>query len=124
LAAIDAVDNQFMGLVNHVTEFDMDAYTNPGSCWTSQTNCEADIGPTPPPELLAAQAQKMRDLFDGFRARPSVTSVTTWGVVDSDSWLNFAPVERFNYPLLFDRDGEPKPAFFAITDETYEIPDS
>jgi endo-1,4-beta-xylanase len=122
LAAIDAVDNQFMGLVNHVTEFDMDVYTNPGSCWTSQTNCEPDIGPTPPPELLAAQAQKMRDIFDGLRARPSVTSVTTWGVVDSDSWLNFAPIERFNYPLLFDRDGEPKPAFFAITDESYEIP--
>ena len=121
LAAIDAVDNQFMGLVNHVTEFDMDVYTNPGSCWTNQTGCEADIGPTPPAALLAAQAQKMRDIFDGLRTRPSVESVTTWGVIDSDSWLNSAPIERFNYPLLFDRAGEPKPAFFAITDADYVI---
>lgn len=121
LEAIDDVDNQFMGLVNHITEFDMDVYTNPGSCWSDQTGCEADVGPTPSAALLAAQAQKMRDLFNGFQARPSVTSVTTWGVVDSDSWLNTAPIERFNYPLLFDRDGEPKPAFFAITDDDYVI---
>jgi len=63
----------------------------------------------------------MRELFDGFRARPSVESVTTWGVIDSDSWLNTSPIERFNYPLLFDRDGNPKPALYAITDPDYEI---
>lgn len=124
LGAIDAVDNQFMGLINHVTEFDLNAYENPGSCWESQTNCEPDIGPTPPPALLAEQARMIRELFNGLKARPSVTSVTTWGVIDSDNWLNFVPVERFNYPLLFNREGEPKPVFFAITDESYEIPDS
>jgi endo-1,4-beta-xylanase len=121
LGAIDAVDNQFFGLVNHVTELDLSAYQNPGSCWESGTNCEPDIGPNPPPELLATQARTMRQLFDGLRTRSSVTSVTTWGVIDSDNWLNFTPVERFNYPLLFDRAGEPKPSFFAITDENYVI---
>ena len=124
LGAIDDVDNQFMGLINHVTELDFSAYQNPGSCWETQTNCEPDIGPVPPPEILARQAQALRELFDGLRTRPSVTSVTSWGVIDSDNWLNFTPVERYNYPLLFDREGEPKPAFFAITDEIYEIPQS
>ena len=121
LQAIDDIDNEFMGLINHITELDMDVYTNPGSCWESQTNCEADVGPNPPAEILAAQAQKMRDLFNGFKARTSVESVTMWGVIDSDSWLNTAPIERFNHPLLFDRAGEPKPGFLAITDDDYVI---
>ena len=110
-----------MGLTNHVTELDLSSYQNPGSCWVSQTNCEPDIGPVPPPELLVSQAQKMRELFNGLKTRSSVTSVTTWGVIDSDNWLNFTPVERYNYPLLFDREGEPKPALFAITDDNYVI---
>ncbi len=122
LEAIDDVDNQFWGLVNHITEMDVNFYNNPGSCWETQTNCEADLGPTAPTDRLATQAQLLRDLFDGFEARSTVESVTMWGVVDSDSWLNDVPIERFNYPLLFDRDGNPKPAFLAITDDNYEIP--
>jgi len=36
-------------------------------------------------------------------------------VTDRDSWLNNWPVRgRTNYPLLFDRDGRPKPAFAAV----------
>jgi endo-1,4-beta-xylanase len=122
LEAIDDVDNQFLGLINHITEMDVNFYNNPGSCWETQTNCEADLGPVAPTDRLATQAQLMRDLFNGFVSRSSVESVTMWGVVDSDSWLNVVPVERFNYPLLLDRDGNPKPAFLAITDDNYEIP--
>ena len=122
LQAIDDVDNQFMGLENHATELDVNFYDNPGSCWTTQTDCPPDIGPEVPAEMLATQAELFRALFDGFRTRSSVTSVTTWGVSDGDSWLNFSPIERYNYPLLFDRDGEPKPALWAIIDPDYVIP--
>ena len=121
LGAIDAVDNEFMGLVNHVTEMDVNFYQDPGSCWETQTNCQPDIGPVAPDEMLADQARMLRTIFDGLVSKPSVESVSFWGVRDSDSWLNLLPVERFNYPLLFDRDGEPKPAFHAITDPNYEI---
>lgn len=121
LGAIDAVDNQFMGLTQHITELDLNAYQDPGTCWESQINCEADIGPVPPDALLLEQALKMRELFDGLEMRSSVTSVTTWGVIDSDSWLNRTPITRFNYPLFFDREGEPKPAFYAITNPSFEI---
>ena len=121
LAAIDAVDNEFMGLINHATEIDVSFYRDPGTCWQSGTNCLADLGPTPPTDLLAQQAQLLRDLFNGLTLRSSVESVSFWGVRDSDSWLNTSPVERFNYPLLFDRDGEPKPVFHAITDSNYQI---
>lgn len=122
LSAIDAVDNQFMGLINHVTELDVDFYNDPGSCWSSQTNCDPDLGAVAPANMLAAQAELLRNVYDGLRQRSSVESVTTWGVTDNESWLNRSPVERFNYPLLFDRDGEPKPAFWAIVDPDYVIP--
>ena len=72
--------------------------------------------------MLATQAQIFRDVFAGLRGRSSVTSVTTWGVTDNESWLNHAPAERYNFPLLFDREGEPKPAFWAIVNPDYVIP--
>lgn len=122
MQAIDTVDNQFMGLEQHITELDMDFYNDPGSCWDSQTNCDADLGPTPPPALLATQAEIFRAVYQGLQQRSSVTSVTTWGVTDNESWLNRRPIERFNYPLMFDRDGEPKPAFWAAVDPDYVIP--
>ena len=122
MQAIDAVDNQFMGLINHVTELDVDFYSDPGSCWSSQTNCDPDLGPVPPPAMLATQAEILRAVYAGLRERSSVTSVTTWGVTDNESWLNRSPAERFNYPLLFDRAGDPKPAFWAIVDPDYVIP--
>lgn len=121
LAAIDAVDNEFLGLINHATEIDVSFYRDPGECWQSQTNCLPDLGAVPPADLLAQQAQLMRDLFEGLALRSTVESVSFWGVRDSDSWLNTSPIARNNYPLLFDRDGEPKPVFHAITDPNYEI---
>lgn len=39
-----------------------------------------------------------------------ITRVTAWGVSDGDSWKNDFPVEgRTDYPLLFDRQYQPKP---------------
>jgi endo-1,4-beta-xylanase len=36
-------------------------------------------------------------------------------VTDGASWLNNFPIRgRVNYPLLFDRQGQPKPAFQAV----------
>lgn len=122
MQAIDTVDNQFMGLVQHITEMDVDFYNDPGSCWDSQTNCDPDLGPDAPVDMLATQARLMRDVFEGLRQRDSVTSVTTWGVTDNESWLNTSPTARYNFPLLFDREGEPKPAFWAVVDPDYEIP--
>lgn len=121
LSAIDAVDNQFGGLINHVTELDVSFYQDPGSCWESGINCDADIGETAPADMLAQQAQLMRSLFDGLKLRSSVESVSVWGVRDGDSWLNDVPAVRFNHPLLFDRDGEPKSAFEAITNANFVI---
>ena len=55
------------------------------------------------------------DLFTLFwKDRAVMSRVTLWGVMDGDSWLNNWPaVGRTSYPLLFDRSGKPKQAFFA-----------
>ncbi len=44
-----------------------------------------------------------------------ISSVTFWGVSDGYSWLNDWPVRgRTNYPLLFDRNHQPKTAFESV----------
>lgn len=69
-----------------------------------------------PPEVAAREAERYRQLFEMFlRHRDVIGRVTLWGVHDGDSWLNNFPIRgRTEYPLLFDRDGRAKPAFFAI----------
>ena len=49
------------------------------------------------------------------RHQDAIGRVTMWGIHDGRSWLNNFPVRgRTDYPLLFDRQGKPKPAFFAL----------
>ena len=121
LAAIDEVDAQFMGLINHITELDISVYNDPVSCFASQTGCAADYGHNIPQSAFDAQAQKYRDIYNGFVARPSITSVTTWGISDAHTWLNGYPVNRTNAPLLFDRERAAKKAFRAVVDTEFEI---
>jgi endo-1,4-beta-xylanase len=121
LASIDAMQEEFPDLITHVTEMDINMYTDPGSCFETGTNCLPDLGPNPPEDLLRQQAQIYRDVFDGLVQRPFVESVTIWGVTDGDSSANTNPTTRFNHPLLFDRQAEPKSSFFAITDPNFVI---
>lgn len=121
LAAIDAVDNRFANLENHITELDISVYSDPGSCFSNQIGCSPDYGNTIPATILRDLAQKYRDVFEGLMQRSTVTSVTTWGIADGQSWLNSFPVNRTNHPLLFDRNFDAKPSFRAITDSTYVI---
>lgn len=122
-AALQAVENLNSGLVNHVTELDVSLYADPGECYAQRTipPCLADVGTSPSQALLSAQALKYRALFDAFD-RPSVTSVTFWGVADDHTWLNGFPVNRTNHPLLFDRVGNPKWAFWAVVDTALAVP--
>jgi len=64
-------------------------------------------------------AKRYADLFRVYlKHHEAVTRVTFWGVTDADSWLNYWPVRgRTSYPLLFDRNGKPKPAFNAVIAE-------
>jgi len=69
------------------------------------------------PDAVQQQlARRYADLFAVFlKHRDVVNRVTLWGVTDADSWRNDWPVKgRTSYPLLFDRAGQPKPAFNAV----------
>ena len=63
-----------------------------------------------------ALANRYADLFSVYQKHHAdISRVTFWGVTDGDSWLNARG--RVNYPLLFDRAGKPKPAFFSVIDQ-------
>jgi endo-1,4-beta-xylanase len=69
-----------------------------------------------PVEVARKQADLYRQAFAMFlRHRKAIGRVTFWGSHDGGSWLNNFPIQgRTDYPLLFDRKGRPKPAFFAV----------
>ncbi len=56
------------------------------------------------------------ELFRLFlRYKNNISRITFWGVHDGQSWLNGWPIPgRTNYPLLFDRQLKPKPAFYQV----------
>jgi endo-1,4-beta-xylanase len=69
-----------------------------------------------PDAVQKAQAKRFADLFSLFLKHPDKFSrVTFWGVHDAQTWRSYLPVGgRAEYPLLFDRRCQPKPAVDAI----------
>jgi endo-1,4-beta-xylanase len=64
-------------------------------------------------QQLADDYEALFKLF--LKYHDKIERVTFWGVNDGQSWLNGWPVPgRTNYPLLFDRNFKPKPAFFKV----------
>lgn len=62
------------------------------------------------PEAEAKLAERYADIFKIYeKHKDKITRVTFWGLGDRNSWLNNFPVRgRTNYPLLFDRNLDPK----------------
>ncbi|MBK9137357.1 MAG: endo-1,4-beta-xylanase [Verrucomicrobia bacterium] len=76
-----------------------------------------------PPEILERQAEQYAQLFRLFRRYADVIArVSFWNLHDGQSWLNDFPWKRVNHPLLFDRVGQPKPAFDAVLKALRETP--
>ena len=105
-----------------ITELDIDVLP---SAWghTADVSLKveetAKLNPYPnglPDNIQQALTKRYADLFAVYwKHRDVVTRVTLWGVTDGQSWLNGWPVKgRTSYPLLFDRNGQPKPAFQAV----------
>lgn len=68
-----------------------------------------------PPDILQRQAEQYAQLFRIFRKhRDVIARVSFWNLHDGQSWLNNFPWRRVNHPLLFDRAGQPKPAYEAV----------
>jgi len=69
-----------------------------------------------PDSVATAWNDRMEAFFDLFlKHSDKITRVTLWGVTDNHSWKNNWPVRgRTDYPLLFDRNYQPKPVVGAI----------
>ena len=68
-----------------------------------------------PPEILQRQADQYAQLFRLFRKYSNViVRVSFWNLHDGQSLPNTFPWKRANHPLLFDREGKPKPAFNSV----------
>jgi endo-1,4-beta-xylanase len=62
------------------------------------------------------QTAQYKMVFETFRKyKGGITGVTFWNLSDRHSWLDNYPVKnRKTYPLLFDRDLKPKPAYREV----------
>jgi GH35 family endo-1,4-beta-xylanase len=106
-----------------ITELDVDVLprttaenTGDGSATAAGTAQSNPYQAGLPDEMQQKLATRHAELFNVFvQHRKVIGRVTFWGVTDGDSWLNNFPTRRrTNYPLLFDREGKPKPTFDAV----------
>ena len=69
-----------------------------------------------PADVQQQLSDRYAELFGIFhRKRDKLDRVAVWGVADDMSWKNGYPIPgRTNYPLLFDRERQPKPALEAV----------
>lgn len=119
------VDFAALGVDVMVTELEIDVlppafeYSGADVDMTAELRDELNPYADGLPDAVQNQlTDRYRDIFEMYlKHQDKLTRVTFWGVTDGDSWKNNWPVPgRTNYPLLFDRNGEPKPAYHAIVD--------
>ena len=93
-----------------ITELDIKTQTRgPRGADVSQVNRESTS------DANAAAAETQKKLADKYaeifsvllKHKKDITRVTFWGVYDKTSWIGGSP-------LLFDRNYQPKEAFFAV----------
>jgi len=119
-----------LGVKVMITELDLNLLPSPTKSQAAEISLNfalrAELNPYTnglPTTVQQQLAQRYADLFAVFvKHHDRVSRVTFWGVTDGDSWLNNWPVKgRTAYPLLFNRDGKPKPAFNAVI-QTSRLP--
>jgi endo-1,4-beta-xylanase len=112
-----------IGMKVMITELDINVLPNPWDYSGADVNTRFELkeGINPyttglPDSVSSRQAARYAELFRLFlNNRKTIERVTFWGVHDGQSWKNNWPVRgRTDYPLLFDRQLKPKPAFYAI----------
>ena len=109
------------GLKVMITELDIDVVPRRSGANVSERVTAGGSDPYAkgcPPEVLKRQGEQYAALFAIFQKHADkVSRVTFWGLDDGRSWLNNWPSKRTNYPLLWSRDVQPKPALEAVLAE-------
>src|SRR5262245_36725763 len=110
-----------LGVKLMITELDINVLPNPtgnqGADITRREERRKALDPYPdglPAEMQQKLADRYAEIFAVFhKHRDKLDRVTFWGIHDGQSWLSYWPMQRTNYPLLFDRQLKPKPAYDA-----------
>jgi len=112
-----------MGYTIAITELDVDVLPNPFDKAYADIAKRAEYKETmnPYPKGLPDSVQnqltaRYTDLFRIFlKYKDQIDWITFWGLHDGSSWKNNFPIfGRTNYPLLFDRNYQPKPAYYSV----------
>jgi endo-1,4-beta-xylanase len=118
-------DLEKLGIKVNITELDIDVlppasqYRGADISVNFELQSKLDPYKNGLPDTVQQQlAKRYADLFRVYlKHNSSIDRVTFWCVTDGDSWLNGWPVPgRTSYPLLFGRDGKPKPSFQSVID--------
>lgn len=106
-----------LGLKVMITELDVDVL--PGRDQVNidehdHSDLHAELNPFTaglPDSMQEQLTNRYAELFELFKKQSDkIDRVTFWGLNDNQSWLNNFPIRgRTNYPLLFDRNYQPKP---------------
>lgn len=101
-----------LGVELHITELDMSVYRQD---FESYDKASA--------EILVRQGYRYKELFELFKKySDNIGNVTFWGMADDHTWLTSHPVERNNWPLLFDENLKAKYAYWGLIDPN-KLPD-
>ena len=111
------------GIPVSITELDIsvlpDAPSHSGANVTDNVEYAEKYNPysqSIPDEVLQKQADRYYEIFELFlKYKSNIERVTFWGTSDSQSWKNSYPMKgRTDYPLLFDRKFNSKPAYHSL----------
>lgn len=112
---LDSTISRFaeLGLKVQITELDISVYPKEHDARERRAE-DAQTAFTAEREQKQQEVYKM--VFELFRKyRNSISSVTFWNISDRHSWLDNFPVkDRKDYPLLFDKDLQPKKVYWDV----------
>lgn len=112
-----------LGVRVNITELDISALPSPwgriGADISISKKLREELNPYTemlPDSIQLELANRYKELFNVFvKHSDKIDRVTFWGVTDKTSWKNNFPMRgRTDYPLLFDRSYQAKPAFDAV----------
>jgi endo-1,4-beta-xylanase len=114
-----------LGLRIHLTELDIDVLPSVWNLPVAEISTRFEYKPERDPYIKGLPKEIDEQLTKAYETlfkilikhQDKVDRVTFWGVSDDASWLNGFPIPgRTNYPLLFDRNKQPKSAYFRLLD--------
>lgn len=112
-----------LGIKVMFTELDLGVLPNPWDSDAADVNMKASYSSNMNPYVNGIPDSVSTKFTNGYEAlfklflkhKNIVSRVTFWGVNDGQSWLNGWPIPgRTNYPLLFDRNYQPKEAYYKV----------